>query len=295
MGRNMKVGIFGSDYQIEKGTLIKRMFEKLSSLGSEIFVDNSFHIFLKDCLDFNPPIAGLLEGDLFDIDIAISVGGDGTFLRTAARINKQDIPILGINTGRLGFLADIGGNELEQTLDEICKNYYRIEERTLLRLDTKEKLFSGYNYALNEIAVLKRDTSSMLTIHASLDDDFLATYQADGLLVATPTGSTAYSLSVNGPIIVPQSNTLVLTPVAPHSLNVRPLVILDTSVIKLTVESRNEFFLVALDGRSEVFPANTLLNIHKADYTTKVIKRYNHTFYETLRDKLMWGADARSK
>ncbi len=290
----MKIGVFGSDHQVEKQNLIKRLFEKLSSLRAEIYIDNDFYLFLKGTLNYDPPHVGVLTEETFDLDMALSVGGDGTFLRTAARVNKQGIPILGINTGRLGFLADIGGNDLEDTLDEIFKNYYKVEERTLIRLNTEDRLFRGYNYALNEIAILKRDTSSMITIHTSIGEDYLATYQADGLIIATPTGSTAYSMSVNGPIIVPQSNSLVMSPVAPHSLNVRPLVIPDSSVITLAVESRNKYFLIALDGRSEIFPADAVLTISKADYTTKVIKRYNHTFYETLREKLMWGADARS-
>ncbi|WP_280746256.1 MULTISPECIES: NAD kinase [unclassified Parabacteroides] len=291
----MKVGVFGSDYQLEKQNLIRRLFDKLSALEAEIYVDSDFHLYLTDALGYEPPASGLLSDETFDLDIALSVGGDGTFLRTAARVNRQAIPILGINTGRLGFLAEVGSNEIEDTLDEVFKNYYKIEERSLLCLHTEERLYTGYNYALNEIAVLKRDTSSMITIHVSLGDDYLASYQADGLIIATPTGSTAYSMSVNGPIIVPQSNSLVISPVAPHSLNVRPLVIPDTSVISLTVESRNEYFLVALDGRSEVFSAGAVLTVSKADYTTKVVKRYNHTFYETLREKLMWGADVRSK
>ena len=291
----MKVGIFGSKYQIERQNLIKRLFEKLSEREAEIYVDSPFYTFISDAFGFEPEVKGLLDSDLFDLDLALSVGGDGTFLRTAARVNKQDIPILGINTGRLGFLADVGSNEVEDTLDEIFKNYYKVEERTLLRLSTYERALRGYNYALNEIAVLKRDSSSMITIHTFLNDDYLNSYQADGLVIATPTGSTAYSMSVNGPIIVPQSNSVVLSPVAPHSLNVRPLVIPDSYVITLRVESRNKSFLISLDGRSEIFPAGIELTISKADYTTKVVKRYNHTFYETLREKLMWGADVRKK
>lgn len=291
----MKVGIFGSEYQAEKQNQIKRLFEKLISLESEIYVEAHFYSFLTDVLNYEPQIAGLLTDDNFNLDVALSVGGDGTFLRTAARVNRQNIPILGINTGRLGFLADVGGNDIEDTLEELFKNYYKIEERTLLRLHTEEQIFRGYNYALNEIAILKRDTSSMITIHTSLNDEYLTSYQADGLLIATPTGSTAYSMSVNGPIIIPQSNNIVLSPVAPHSLNVRPLIIPDTYTISLGVESRNKSFLISLDGRSEIFPAGIQLTVTKADYTTKVIKRYNHTFYQTLREKLMWGADARMK
>ena len=291
----MKVGIFGSKYQVDRHDLIKCLFDALRKRGAEVYVDAPFHSFLTDGLGFKPDVSGLLAGDEFDLDIALSVGGDGTFLRTAARVNRQDIPILGINTGRLGFLADIGGDELERTLDEIFQGQYRVEERTLLRLCTENRLFRGYNYALNEIAVLKRDSSSMITIHTFLNDEYLTSYQADGLVVATPTGSTAYSMSVNGPIIVPQGNSLVLSPVAPHSLNVRPLVIPDSYTITLRVESRNKYFLISLDGRSEIFPLGVELKMRKADYTAKVIKRYNHTFYQTLREKLMWGADVRMK
>lgn len=292
----MKVGVFGSEYQMEKQNIIKRLFDKLRSQEAEIYVDVDFYTFLTDAFDYEPPVTGLLaDDDMSDLDLVLSIGGDGTFLRTAARVNRQNVPILGINTGRLGFLADVSKNDIEDTLDEIFKNYYRVEERTLLRLHTEEKAYRGYNYALNEIAILKRDTSSMITIHTWLNDDYLTSYQADGLVIATPTGSTAYSMSVNGPIIVPQSQSVVLSPVAPHSLNVRPLVVPDTSIITLGVESRSQSFLIALDGRSEIFPSGIQLRVNKADYTTKVIKRYNHTFYETLREKLMWGADARKQ
>lgn len=258
-------------------------------------MDTLFHEYLLDAFGFEPPINGLLTGDIFDLDVAISLGGDGTFLRTAARVNRQNIPILGINTGRLGFLADVGSTDVEDTLEELFKHYYKVEERILIRLETEGRAYKGYNYALNEVAVLKRDTSSMITIHTSLNGEYLTSYQADGLVIATPTGSTAYSMSVNGPIILPQDNSIVLSPVAPHSLNVRPLVIPNDFEITLGVESRNRTFLISLDGRSEIFPAGIQLKVSKADYTTKVIKRYNHTFYETLREKLMWGADVRMK
>lgn len=291
----MRIGIFGSEYQLEKQSIIRRVFSKLSALGAEVYVDADFSDFLRDTFGFEPAVAGILSGDEFDLEVAISMGGDGTFLRTAARVNRQNIPILGINTGRLGFLADVGSTEVEETLEEVFKHYYRVEERTLLRLGTETRAYQGYNYALNEIAVLKRDTSSMITIHTELNGEYLTSYQADGLVIATPTGSTAYSMSVNGPIILPQDNSLVLSPVAPHSLNVRPLVIPDDYEIRLNVESRNRTFLVSLDGRSEIFPSGIRLTISKANYTTKVIKRYNHTFYQTLREKLMWGADVRMK
>lgn len=291
----MKIGIFGSKHQSEKQSVIRRVFTRLHELSFEIYVEAGFAAFLKTAFDFEPQVAGLINNREADLDLIISMGGDGTFLRTAAWVSRQNIPIVGINTGRLGFLADVGNEDIEETIEELADQKFRIEERTLLKLETEGNPYHQYNCALNEIAVLKRDTSSMITIHTALNNEFLTDYQADGLIIATPTGSTAYSMSVNGPIIFPQDNSLVLSPVAPHSLNVRPLVIPDDFVINLEVESRNRTFLISLDGRSEIFPAGTVLRISKADFTTKVIKRYNHTFYETLRQKLMWGADVRIK
>lgn len=295
----MKVGIFGSEYQADKQNLIRRLFDKLQALEAEVYVDNTFYMYLTDALDFEPEITGLITNNdvefEHELDFVLSLGGDGTFLHTAARVNKQNIPILGINTGRLGFLADVSVREIEETLEELYRNYYKIEERRLLQLSANGHPFKGFNYALNEVAILKRDTSSMIIIHTHLNGEYLTSYQADGLVIATPTGSTAYSMSINGPIMIPQCDNLILSPVAPHSLNVRPLVIPDNYTISLGVESRNKTFLVALDGRSEVFPTGIQLTVKIADYTTKIIKRHNHTFYQTLRDKLMWGVDARKK
>lgn len=289
----MKVGIFGSDYQFDKQEQIKQVFEQIAQLGMSIYVEKDFYRYLCVHLHYEPVVSGLIDKEDFSVDIVLSIGGDGTFLRTAALVGAKQIPILGINTGRLGFLADVSPGETKDTLNDIFKNNYRIEERTLLQLKLDSQTES-YNYALNEIAIQKPDTSSMIKINAFIDDEFLTTYWGDGLIIATPTGSTAYSISVNGPIIVPQAKVIVLSPIAPHSLNVRPLVIPENSKLSLNVESRNGNFLVAVDGRSEIFPSGTKSLIEKADFTTKIIKRYHHTFYETLRNKLMWGADNRS-
>ena len=291
----MKIGIFGRDYQEDKRSLIQRLFNKLNDRGGEVYVQRGFYAFLTDVLKYEPVITGVIDEDVSGLDIALSVGGDGTFLRTVAHINKHAIPILGINTGRLGFLADIGSEQLKETLDELFQHNYRIEERMMLELRTHKNLFQGNNYALNEVAILKRDTSSMITIHTFLDEQYLNSYQSDGLIISTPTGSTAYSMSLNGPIILPESDNIVLTPVAPHSLNVRPLVISGSHQIRLRVESRTQTYLVALDGRSEILSMETQLTVNKADFTTRVIHRTDHTFYRTLRDKLMWGADRRVK
>ena len=207
---------------------------------------------------------------------------------------KKNIPILGINTGRLGFLADVSPEEMEETFEDIYKGNYKVEDRSVLQAFSEGKPLKGYPCGLNEIAILKRDSSSMITIHTSINGAYLTTYQADGLVIATPTGSTAYSLSIGGPVIVPHSNTIAITPVAPHSLNIRPIVINDDWEITLDVESRSHNFLVAIDGRSETCREGTRLTIRKADYRIKVIKRQNHVFFHTLRDKMMWGADGRN-
>ena len=290
----MKIGVFGSKCKEDKLPVIKGLFNKLNSLNAEVYVQLTYSVFLKEVFNYAPEKSGVIEDDISNLDIALSVGGDGTFLHTALQINDHNIPILGINTGRLGFLADIGSSQIDETLEELFRGDYKIEERTLLRLYTEEQAFSGFNYALNEIAILKRDTSSMITIHTFLNDDYFTSYQADGLVVATPTGSTAYSMSVNGPILLPQNKNFILSPVAPHSLNVRPIVIPDDYTITLNVESRTKSFLAALDGRSEDMPVGISLKISKANFTTRVIKRFNQTFYQTLREKLMWGVDARS-
>ena len=239
------------------------------------------------------PVDALLEGNDFTADMVISIGGDGTFLKAARRVGRKQIPILGINTGRLGFLADVSPEEMEVTFEEIQAGRYSVEERSVLQLICNDRNLQESPYALNEIAVLKRDSSSMISIRTAINGAYLNTYQADGLVIATPTGSTAYSLSVGGPIIVPHSNTIAITPVAPHSLNVRPIVIRDDWEITLDVESRSHNFLVAIDGSSETCKETTQLTIHRADYSIKVVKRFNHIFFDTLRSKMMWGADGR--
>jgi NAD+ kinase len=289
----MKIGIFGSDYQTGKQESIKKLFDKMRLLNGKIWVESGFYGYLSGQFAYTPEIEGVIESDIFPLDLAISLGGDGTFLRTAAWVGRQEIPVLGINTGRLGFLADIGTDEINETLEEVFCGDYLVEERSLLELQTPLSEYGSHNFALNEIAVLKRDTSSMIAVHTYLNEEFLTTYLADGLLVATPTGSTAYSMSVNGPIIIPRANNFVLSPVAPHSLNVRPLVIPEDYCIRLKVETRNGNFLISLDGRSTIYPSESEFFIRKADFCIKMVKRVGQSFYDTLRKKLLWGRDAR--
>ena len=244
-------------------------------------------------LDSHNATALVEPEDFNDADFVISMGGDGTFLRAAGRVGNRQIPILGINMGRLGFLADVLPSEIESTLGRVLSGDYIIEDHTVIKLESDGEEVSCNPFALNDIAVLKRDNASMISIKARVNGDFLVNYRADGLIIATPTGSTAYSLSNGGPIIVPQSGSLCITPVAPHSLNIRPIVINDTGVIELEVESRSHNFLVAVDGRSLKMAEGTRLTIRKAPYTVKIIKLKNRRYFSTLHEKLMWGADNR--
>lgn len=289
----MKFAIFGNTYQAKKSSHAKELFRLLEKHRAELYICRDFYHFLTNDLKLDIKDATLFDGDHFEADMVISIGGDGTFLKAAGRVGRKNIPILGINTGRLGFLADVSPEEMEETFNEIHKGQYNVEERSVLQLSSNKKKMEILPYALNDIAILKRDSSSMITIHTSINDAYLATYQADGLIIATPTGSTAYSLSVGGPIIVPHSNTIAITPVAPHSLNIRPIVIRDDWKITLDVESRSHNFLVSIDGSSESFTENDRITINRADYTIKVIKRLNHVFFDTLRSKMMWGIDSR--
>ena len=233
--------------------------------------------------------------DVEGVDYVISMGGDGTFLEAANKVGNREIPILGVNMGRLGFLADVLPSEIETTLDHVLRGDYVIENHTVIKLEANGETIECNPFALNDIAVLKRDSASMISIKAYVNGDFLVNYQADGLIIATPTGSTAYSLSNGGPIIVPQSGSLCITPVAPHSLNIRPIVINDTSVIELEVCSRSHNFLVAIDGRSMKMAEETRLTIRKAPYTIKLIKLKSQRYFSTLHEKLMWGADTRQR
>ena len=289
----MKFAIFGNTYQAKKSVYAETLFKILKKYNAEISICRDFYNFLSNDLNLQISPDSLFDDNNFTADMVISIGGDGTFLKAASRVGDKNIPILGINTGRLGFLADISPTEMEATFEEIFNDKYSIEERSVLKLTCIDDAKIKHSYALNEIAILKRDSSSMISINTSINGHLLTIYQADGLIIATPTGSTAYSLSVGGPIVVPQSQTISITPVAPHSLNIRPLVICDEWEIELHVESRSHNFLVSTDGRSESCKETTQLIISKAPYTIKVVKRQTHSFFDTIRTKLMWGADTR--
>ena len=291
--KHLTFAIFGNSFQPRKSQSLMRVLDFLRSKGASIIFDRTFYDFLTAEQNQELGEVGTFEGDDFNADYVISMGGDGTFLKAAVRVGIKSIPLIGINMGRLGFLADVLPGEVETALQAVLEGNYNIEEHTAIQISTHGGDFDGCHYALNDIAVLKRDIASMIGIHTSIDGSFLVNYQADGLIVSTPTGSTAYSLSNGGPIIVPQTRTLCLTPVAPHSLNIRPIVISDSSTVTLEVESRSHNYLVAVDGRSYTMHEGSTVTISKAPFVTRIVKPNGRRYFSSLRDKMMWGADKR--
>ena len=289
----MKFALFGNIYQSKKSAAIQQVLSTLANVDAEVFIDQEYYDFLRDNQHIVPNAAKVFSGDDFDADFVISMGGDGTFLKAASRVREKQIPILGVNMGRLGFLADVCPDDIERCVDALHNDDFSIESRALIEVSTDGEPLEGFNCALNDVAILKRDTASMISVRASINGQYLNTYQADGLVISTPTGSTAYSLSNGGPIIVPGTKVFSMTAVAPHSLNVRPIVLADSSIIELEVESRSHNFLVAIDGRSEKCKEGVKLTLRRAPYDIQVVKRPDHRYFNALREKMMWGADSR--
>ncbi|MBM3916312.1 MAG: NAD kinase [Sphingomonadales bacterium] len=230
-----------------------------------------------------------------NVELMISVGGDGTFLKAVSYVRDSKVPILGINTGRLGFLSNLSKDKIGQTLERFAAGHYEFQKRSLLRVHTENALFGDENFALNELTLLKKDTSSMIKVHAYLGEKFLNTYWADGLIVGTPTGSTAYSLSCGGPIITPGCQVHILTPIAPHNLNVRPVVVPDHMPISLEVEGRERSYLLSLDGHSQHIKQGEKVTITKAEFMINVVKFEDNNFLDTIRNKMLWGSDTRNE
>lgn len=291
--KHLRFAIFGNTYQAKKSACIQELFSILEKHGASLLIDKAFHTYLTGELGINLNPEALIEGNDFNADFVISMGGDGTFLEAARCVGDKGTPILGINMGRLGFLSDYQAEDIPSAIEDIYNGTFRIEERTVLMVEDDKGTIQGYPYALNEVAVLKRDNSSMISIDVEVNGEFLTTYQADGLIVNTPTGSTGYALSVGGPIIVPGSNIIGLVPVAPHSLTVRPLTLSADAVVSMKIKSRSHNVLLSVDGRSECSQEGTRITIRKAPYTINVLKRGEGSFFRTLREKLMWGADTR--
>lgn len=292
----MNVSIYGQRITKQNSTYYVELIKTLESHGwNPILHENVKQLLIKkagiaDHYDeFNSP-----DDFKSGIDLSISVGGDGTFIKNVKFIQDSGVPVLGVNTGRLGFLANVARESIEEAMDQVVRKEYVHQKRSLIRVETDDHIFGDDNVALNEVTLQKKDTSSMITVHAHLEGKYLNTYWSDGLIVATPTGSTAYSLSCGGPIITPGCQVHILTPIAPHNLNVRPMVVPDHMPIKLSVEGRSRSYLVSLDGKSLSIKQGEEVTITKADYMINVVKFEENNFLDTIRNKMMWGIDRRN-
>jgi NAD+ kinase len=293
----MKVAVFGTTVPNSFVSVLNEFFWFLKSNKIEVQLFQPFHSFLVDELNTEPFYTSFFNS-FHDFnnncDFIFSVGGDGTFLHSVLNIRNFDIPVVGVNSGRLGFLADISENQVQKALTQIFSQNYSLIERSMLQVDFCGMENLDFNFALNEMTVLKTDSSSMINIYAYLGKELLNNYWADGLIIATPTGSTAYSLSVGGPILTPDSENFVITPLAPHNLTVRPLVVPDNYEIELKVEGRGTHFLTSLDFRSVAVDFLTTIKVKKANFKLKTLQLPDQNFFSTLRNKLMWGIDRRN-
>ena len=292
----MRVAIYGRLLQPNDIGIIQRLFDDLFNKDFQVIVYELFYEALKEKITFVKEV-GIFKNynDLItNTDYLISLGGDGTILDTLTLVRDSNIPILGINTGRLGFLSSTGKEDIDIAINALKNKTYKVDKRTLIHLDTNKPIFGEINYALNEFSIHKRDTSSMITIHTYINGELLNSYWADGLIIATPTGSTGYSLSCGGPIIFPTSENFVITPVAPHNLNVRPIIVSDESIVSFVVEGRGENFLCTLDSRYETINSSCQLAVKKESFTVSLLRIDDSNYLNTLRNKLMWGADQRN-
>jgi NAD+ kinase len=269
---------------------VNQILDRLTDNGSNIFITKTFFERNQDFLSSKNVIEDITK----EYDAVFSLGGDGTFLESLLAVGKSEVPILGINMGRLGFLASIAKEYIKESLYLLDKGNYTIEKRSLLSLESNIDLFDGKPYALNECAILRKDTSSMIMIKCYINGQYLNTYWADGLMVATPTGSTGYSLSCGGPLMMPDARDFVITPVSPHNLNVRPLIVADDSELTFKIETRNRTFLISLDSRSETIENDVEIKIRKAQFVAKLIRIEGNNFPDTIRNKLGWGFDKRN-
>lgn len=292
----MRIAVFGRSPTKLNKHFLRSMVSVMKEAKIDLIFYKDFATKLQQAGEDMSPFEQFSSGAALreDISCLFSIGGDGTLLNTATLVKDSGVPVLGINTGRLGFLSSIQTEELGYALEQIRNRNYLLDKRSLMQLNSKDDLYGDQNFALNEVTVLKKDTSSMITISVYLDDEYLNTYWADGLIVATPTGSTAYSLSCGGPIVMPGSGNFTLTPIAPHNLNVRPIVIPDTSRIRLKLEGRAKKHLISLDSRAKSLSSDEEVEITRADFTLNLIRMKGYSFFNTLRSKLNWGLDRRN-
>ena len=292
----MKAAIYSRVLEEEQVKDVQVFFNELANQNIESVVWQHFHDQIKERISLPADTQTFSHSEQLseEIEFIISLGGDGTLLDTITLIRDKNISIMGINFGRLGFLASIGRNEVEQALKALAKRSYVTDKRTMIHLDADLPLFGDVPYGLNEFAVHKRDTDPMIKIHTYLNGEFLNTYWADGLIVATPTGSTGYSLSCGGPIVFPESGSFVITPVAPHNLNVRSIIVPDDNIISFEIESRSDKIICALDSRRELVGKNVMLAVRKETHFARLIRLSENNFLQTLHNKLTWGLDRRN-
>jgi len=292
----MNLAIFGKSVIETSVCYLQSLVDKLGSIQHELWIYEPFYKTIAGQVNFSkqPSLFNRMEDIRGSADLFFSIGGDGTILEAVTLVGASEIPVVGINMGHLGFLSTISKEEIFPALDEIIGKKYILDPRTLLKLETRENLFSEFHYALNDLTVYKSKALTMLTIKVWINGEFLNSYWADGLIVATPTGSTAYSLSCTGPILTPGSQNFVITPIASHNLTVRPIVVQDDSQIRILVESIENEFFVSLDSRVERIPTSVELNISRADFRIRLLRMSNRNFFQTLREKLKWGLDIRN-
>jgi NAD+ kinase len=294
--KQLKVAIYSRVFESTQQKDIQLFFDELEKEKIEPLIFTDFYEQAAQHLRL-PPSAQTFSHHLeltADIDFLISLGGDGTLLDTVTFVRDKAIPVVGINFGRLGFLASIGRNEMIEAVRALARRSYIIDKRSLIHLDSNIPLFNDVPYGLNEFAIHKRDIAPMVKIHTYINGELLNTYWADGLILATPTGSTAYSLSCEGPVVFPESRSFVLTPIAPHNLNVRPIVIPDNTIISFEIESRSDEVICALDSRRELVDKNVLLAVRKENFSVNLVRLNENNFLQTLRNKLSWGLDKRN-
>ncbi|MFC2186547.1 NAD kinase [Fulvivirgaceae bacterium LMO-SS25] len=292
----MKIAIHGRSLKSESLNYVQDLFDELHQRKVQILISQSFHEQLLAQKDLNIGAAKVYHerSDLNKVSFFFSLGGDGTLLDSITHVRELEIPIVGINTGRLGFLATTPRDQTRKAINDLFNNAYSIDKRTLVKVESDRELFGGINFGLNEVTILKTDTSSMITVHTYINGEYLNSYWADGLIIATPTGSTGYSLSCGGPLVLPQSSNFVITPVSPHNLTVRPMVVSDASVISFEVECRLGNAMISVDSRSQVVDISTPLAVRKENFSAKLVKFDGYSFFDTLRQKLNWGLDARN-
>jgi len=293
----MKVAVYGQTYSDNAFDYVVELLDELNKSTAEIFFEEDFYtMLLKTGYLGTYPIFNMGKGLDNSFDMFISFGGDGTILRAITYVKNLNIPVVGVNTGRLGFLSTFKKEDVRKVVQEFVSGAYTIVERSLVEVSSSPQLpeFENLNFALNEVTVSRKDTTSMITVETYLNNEYLTSYWADGLIVATPTGSTGYSLSCGGPVIAPTAKSLILTPIAPHNLNARPLVIADDTVIRLKVSGREENHLVSLDSRIATVENGREIIIKKSSFTIKMIEYTSESFLKTLRNKLLWGEDKRN-